>query len=80
MTLGKTLGEIDAMPAAELDGWRVFYELYPFDDLHRFHRPAAVVGATFGGKFESILTFLAPNPNDPELSDADRDVAKALGF
>ncbi len=80
MTLGKTLGEIDAIPAAELDGWRSFYELYPFDDLHRFHRPAAVIGTAFGGKYESIIGFLAPSPDDPVLSAADRDVSKALGF
>lgn len=54
--------------------------MYPFDDLHRFHRPAAVVGAAFGGKYESILGFLVPSPDNPALSDADRDVAKALGF
>ena len=68
------------MPAADLDGFRSFFELYPFDDLHRFHRPAAVVGAAFGGKYESILGFLAPSLDNPALSDADRDVAKALGF
>lgn len=68
------------MPAADFDGFRSFFELYPFDDLHRFHRPAAVVGAAFGGKYESILGFLAPSPDNPALSDADRDVAKALGF
>ncbi|OBU55124.1 hypothetical protein A9K69_01485 [Stenotrophomonas maltophilia] len=68
------------MPASDLDALRAFFELYPFDDLHRYHRPVAVLGATFGGKFESILAFLAPSPNDPELSDADRDVSKALGF
>ena len=68
------------MPAADLDGFKCFFELYPFDDLHRFHRPAAVVGSAFGGKYESILGFLAPSPDNPALSDADRDVAKALGF
>ncbi|MBH1625989.1 hypothetical protein I5U62_03490 [Stenotrophomonas maltophilia] len=68
------------MPGAELSGWRAFYELYPFDDLHRFHRPAAVIGTAFGGKYESIIGFLAPSPDDPVLSDADRDVSKALGF
>lgn len=68
------------MPAAELEGWRAFYELYPFDDLHRFHRPAAALGTAFGGKYESIIGFLAPTPNEPDMTDADRDVAKALGF
>lgn len=68
------------MPAADLDGFKAFFELYPFDDLHRFHRPAAVVGSAYGGKYESIVAFLAPSPDSPELSDADRDVAKALGF
>lgn len=38
------------------------------------------MGAAFGGKYESIIGFLAPTPNEPDMTDADRDVAKALGF
>ena len=68
------------MPAADLDGFRTFFEFYPFDDLHRFHRPAALAASAFGGKYEDRLAFLAPSPTDPMLSDADRDVSKALGF
>jgi hypothetical protein len=47
--LGKTLGEIDAMPRREFEAWREFYVLYPFDDLHRYHRPAALVSVSLGG-------------------------------
>ncbi len=68
------------MPETDLAGFRSFFELYPFDDLHRFHRPAAVVATAFGGKYENTLAFLAPSPHDPALSDADNDVIKALGF
>ena len=68
------------MPAADTDGFRAFFELYPFDDLHRYHRPAALVTSAFGGKYEDRLAFLAPSPMDPSLTDADRDVSKALGF
>lgn len=68
------------MPAADIDGFRAFFELYPFDDLHRYHRPAALIASAFGGKYEDRLGFLAPSPEDPTLSEADRNVAKALGF
>lgn len=68
------------MSAADLDGFRCFFEFHPFDDLHRFHRPAALIASAFGGKYEDRLAFLAPVPQDPNLSDADRDLSKALGF
>jgi hypothetical protein len=64
----------------ELAGWRAFFELYPFDDLHRFHRPASAIAGSFGAKPEQVLKYLSPDPIDSALSDADRDVATALGF
>jgi len=54
--------------------------LYPFDDLHRYHRPAAAIAATMGGKLEQILQYLSPQPAPNQGTDADRDIARALGF
>ena len=48
------------MTEAEFEGWREFYRLYPFDDFHVYHRPAALVAASFGGKYEEAIAFLAP--------------------
>lgn len=50
------------MSAAEFESWKAFYRLFPFDDLHRFHRPAAMVAAAWGGKYQERLDFLAPHP------------------
>jgi hypothetical protein len=38
------------MSHAELDSWIEFYNLHPFDDRHRFHRPAALLAHTIGGR------------------------------
>lgn len=50
LALGKTVGELQAtMTHKEFESWKEFYALRPFDDLHRYHRPAAVVAHSFGG-------------------------------
>lgn len=49
----------------ELAVWREFYRLYPFDDLHRYHRPAALVSASMsGGGYEEKIEFLQPSHAD----------------
>lgn len=48
--------------AREFEFWKAFYRLFPFDDLHRFHRPAAAISASAGGKIDSVLKWLAPEP------------------
>lgn len=50
------------MSPPEFGAWRAFYELFPFDDLHRFHRPAALVAAAWGGKYQERIEFLSPKP------------------
>lgn len=47
--------------------WREFFARYPFDDLHRYHRPASLVySAQFpkGGSqaFTAALDLLSPKP------------------
>ena len=50
--------------------WRTFYGLHPFDDLHRIHRPAALLFSVHAGKgasesFTSALDMLAPKQKKP---------------
>lgn len=50
LALGKTVGELQRdMTRKEFESWKDFYALRPFDDLHRYHRPAAVVAHSMGG-------------------------------
>ncbi|NGR09401.1 hypothetical protein G5B41_17815 [bacterium SGD-2] len=50
LALGKTVGELQRdMTRKEFESWKEFYALRPFDDLHRYHRPAAVVAHSMGG-------------------------------
>lgn len=50
LALGKTVGELQRdMTRKEFESWKQFYALRPFDDLHRFHRPAAVIAHSIGG-------------------------------
>lgn len=73
------------MPHAELVSWREFFVLYPFDDFHRFHRPAALQSASHPGVksandvFNSQLMVLAPTNVETGFSDADMSVIKAFG-
>lgn len=57
----------DLLTEDELDYWREYHRLFPFDDLHRFHRPAALVYSAQFGKgapeaFSRALDTLAPKP------------------
>lgn len=37
------------MTQREFLDWQRFYNSHPFDDAHRFHRPAALVAGSMGG-------------------------------
>jgi hypothetical protein len=72
------------MAQPEFLEWVEFFKLYPFDDHHRYHRPAAL---GFASAFlpeartqaiEDALRWLSP-PND-EYSDADLATMRAMGF
>jgi hypothetical protein len=68
------------MTQAEFARWVEFYRMSPFDDLHRYHRPAALVaGAAGGAKVPDLLEWLAPEPVPVGLSKADIATMKALG-
>lgn len=68
------------MTPAEFRAWVDFYVGQPFDDLHRYHRPAALVAASFSGKLEEKLEWLAPSQGSDEYTDADLRTMKAFGF
>lgn len=81
--MGRTVEELRrSMTADEFASWVEFFTLYPFDDYHRHHRPAALVSASFGGgatAIEDRLEFLQPDPQLEGLSEVDRSILKAAG-
>jgi len=71
------------MSHPEFLSWLDFYELHPFDDLHRFYRPAALVATALGGgAIEDRLDWLEPPAAvaSGQLSDADMNTLKAFGI
>lgn len=79
--MGRTVEELRrSMTADEFASWVEFFALYPFDDYHRHHRPAALVSASLGGGSNAIadrLEFLQPDPELAGMSDVDRSILKA---
>lgn len=59
------------MTAAEFGRWVSFNQLYPMDDLHIYHRPAAMIAAAFGGKYRDRIEFLCPEPIPDGMTAAD---------
>jgi hypothetical protein len=58
-----------------------FYEIAPFDDFHRFHRPAALIAQRMaGGEIQPLLDFLRPPLNDEQYSSADLSFLKAFNI
>lgn len=70
------------MSRTEFLAWVAFYEQQPFDDFHRFYRPAAMTAAALGGaSIADRLDWLQPPPPIPgDYSGADLSVLKALGL
>lgn len=67
-----------------MEGWREFYLLYPFDDLHRYHRPAALVASSFMSKNPAdyrrqAIEWLQPKPLVPNFGDVDMRTLNAFG-
>jgi hypothetical protein len=70
-----------SMTQAEYNNWIAFYRSYPFDDLHRYHRPAALVSVSMGGgDVKDRLEWLAPEPVPDGLNEADVRTIKAFGL
>jgi hypothetical protein len=70
------------MTQKEFAQWKAFHDLYPFDDLHRIHRPAAVMSAvhTKAGDMRPFLHLLQPEASMREMTDADRTTMAAFGY
>lgn len=69
------------MSQSEFERWAQFYEMAPFDDLHRVHRPAALVATRMaGGKIEDMLEWLQPAGDAGDMSSADLKTLAAFGI
>jgi hypothetical protein len=69
------------MSASEFETWVEFYKMYPFDDLHRYHRPHALLAAvTGGGEVGEYIEWLQPDRAMEGMTDADRATMRALGY
>lgn len=78
---GCTVAELQArMTQAEFGAWVQFYRQHPFDDVHRYHRPAALVAASMSGDFKERLDFLAPQPVPAGYAQAELNTFAAFGF
>jgi hypothetical protein len=65
---------------SEFDGWCAKYRNEPFDDYHRYHRPAALIALRMaGGNIGDLLDWLQPPPPTGHTS-ADMDLFKAAGI
>lgn len=72
LVMGRTVDELStSMTRVEFLRWRAFFVLFPFDDLHRIHRPA-ILTAGAAGKQESIQAatkWLHPDPETVLLEE-----------
>lgn len=79
---GSTVAELQQrMTRREFLSWCEFYRLFPFDDRHRYHRPAVLIAQTLGGgDQQKKLDWLQPDPRNDGLDDADMKTLQAFGF
>lgn len=83
---GRTIAEWQAaMTQPEFEAWAEFYRRWPFDDRHRYYRPAVLVaGALSGGPgaaeaAEARMEWLQPSDDGSFGTSADRDLFRAAG-
>ena len=76
------MGELQStLTRRELESWREYYRRYPFDDLHRYHRPAALVARSMGGgDVHELIDWLQPPAGEVDLSEADVATLRAFGI
>jgi hypothetical protein len=79
---GRTVAELQAcMSQVEFLAWIEFYRCYPFDDFHRYYRPAALISQSLaGGDMRAQLNWLQPDPANAEMNEADMNTLQAFGF
>lgn len=65
----------------EYNDWLSYYRAYPFDDLHRYHRPAALIASRGGGaKIDDLIDWLQPPAWQEGMSAADVSTLRAFGI
>lgn len=73
----------DTITAEEFAAWVAFYRLHPFDDHHRYYRPAALVARSMTGeKLDDLLEWLDRpiTPPPSRYSAADLETMRAFGM
>lgn len=86
LALGQTVGQLkQTLTNKEYLDWVAYYKSYPFDDFHRFHRPAALlVSRGKNEQLDAALKFLDINSvlpgeiNMDEMSEADMSIIQNL--
>lgn len=75
------MAELDAcLTQREWESWVAYYRRFPFDDLHRYHRPAALIVAAHNGRStQDALDYLHPEPVPDGMTLADFNTLKAFG-
>lgn len=77
MTIAELQGRITER---EFLSWVAFYRACPFDDRHRYHRPAALIAHSMGGAdIAQLMDWLQPEPLPDGLSAVDMSMLKAFG-
>lgn len=69
------------MSRDEFERWIEFYNRYPFDDVHRYHRPALAHAMMNGGlTVQETLEWLEDGLPKAPQNDADANTLRALGL
>jgi hypothetical protein len=69
------------MSEAEFRDWVAYYKDFPFDDSHRYHRPAALIAQSMaGGDIKQKMEWLQPDPAPEGINEADLATMRALGI
>lgn len=69
------------MTQPEFMEWVEFYKQNPFDDRHRYYRPAALVAQRAGGgEIREMIDWLDPDPATSGYSQAALNSFKAHGI
>lgn len=79
------------MSVREFEQWKRYYKQAPFDDLHRYHRPAAIISHSMGGSGDigktidllvndrAVVSQLEQAMQSGRYSEADLKTFAALG-
>ncbi|RPD90518.1 hypothetical protein EGK75_01100 [Neisseria weixii] len=78
---GCTVAELKSrMSDPEFRRWQQFYMQQPFDDIHRYYRPAALQAASFsGGNIGEIMDFLI-NKDERAQAEQSADLSVFAAF